>query len=227
MVNSNKFSSTAAFFDVDGTLARVNAVNHYLNLTTYNTSLLNRCWLSLQIAVKIPYYILLDHLDRHRFNQAFYKNYRNLAVTQLQKRSQIYFQERLQTHLFPEAKDCIVQHKKQGDLVILVTGSLDFIVAPIANFFKIDAILATSLQEKDGFYTGEIAGISPVGEEKARAVRNLSIQLGIDLNNSYAYGDSSSDLSMLYAVGNPVAVNPNLTLRRIANQEKWTIRCWN
>lgn len=48
-----------------------------------------------------------------------------------------------------------------------------------------------------------------------------------DLNNSYAYGDSSSDLSMLYAVGNPVVVNPDLTLRRIANQESWTISCWN
>ena len=220
-------SRIAAFFDVDGTLFKANAVNHYLDLTTQNISQLGYRWEIFKIAVKAPYYLFLDRISRQQFNKVFYLNYRNWSVKQLQDRSQVYFKEKLITRLFPAAINCINQHKKQGNLLILVTGSLDFIVDPLAEFLKADAIVATSLHTQDGLCTGEIAGTSPIGEEKAKSIRNLSIKLGIDLSNSYAYGDSFSDLSMLYAVGNPVAVNPDLTLRRIANQESWTISCWN
>ena len=44
---------------------------------------------------------------------------------------------------------------------------------------------------------------------------------GIDLAESYAYSDSLSDLPMLRAVGNPVAVNPDPPLAAIAREEGW------
>jgi hypothetical protein len=44
---------------------------------------------------------------------------------------------------------------------------------------------------------------------------------GIDLEVSYAYSDSLSDLPMLRAVGHPVAVNPDPSLAEIAGQEGW------
>lgn len=147
-------------------------------------------------------------------------------MEQLRDRSQIYFQEKLITQFFPAALDCINQHKQQGNLVILVTGSLDFIVSPLAEFLNADAVIATSLHTKNGYYTGEIKETSPIGEEKAKSIHNLSLKLGIDLSNSYAYADSSSDLPMLYIVGNPIVVNPDLTLKRIAKQESWSINFW-
>lgn len=218
---------TAAFFDVDGTLFKANAIEHYLNLTTpYISQLLS--WLLISnIIIKIPYYFILDRISRQKFNQAFYRNYRHLSVIQLQRRSQVYSKSKLINSIFLAAKDCIAKHKEQGDLVILVTGSLDFIVEPLAKFLNVDAVIATKLQIKDGFYTGEIIGITPIGEEKAKRIRNLSINLEIDLNNSYAYGDSTSDLLMLDTVGNPIVINPDRTLKRIANQKIWSIKYWN
>ena len=41
----------------------------------------------------------------------------------------------------------------------------------------------------------------------------------IDLDASYAYSDSVSDLPMLRAVGIPVAVNPDPALAQIARAE--------
>jgi len=46
---------------------------------------------------------------------------------------------------------------------------------------------------------------------------------GIDLSASYAYSDSVSDLPMLRAVGNPVAVNPDSALEEVARAEGWRI----
>jgi hypothetical protein len=43
----------------------------------------------------------------------------------------------------------------------------------------------------------------------------------IDLAESYAYSDSLSDLPMLRAVGNPVAVNPDPPLAELAKEEGW------
>jgi len=43
----------------------------------------------------------------------------------------------------------------------------------------------------------------------------------IDLKQSRAYSDSFSDLSMLEAVGFPVAVNPDRRLRRVARERGW------
>ena len=96
----------------------------------------------------------------------------------------------------------------------------------MAEFLGVDAILATSLQTQNGYYTGEITGISPTGENKVKAIQSLSLKLGIDLSQSFAYGDSASDLPMLMKVGHPVAVNPDRTLKQFAQRQRWTIEYW-
>ena len=53
---------------------------------------------------------------------------------------------------------------------------------------------------------------------------DLAERAGIDLTRSYAYSDSVTDLPMLEAVGNPVAVNPDKELRREAEERGWQIR---
>src|ERR687895_54536 len=52
----------------------------------------------------------------------------------------------------------------------------------------------------------------------------LAEKEGIDLRGSYAYSDSVTDGPMLEAVGNPVAVNPDRELRRLAQQRGWKVR---
>lgn len=218
---------TAAFFDVDGTLVKANAIAHYLNLTTPYMPQLFSWLLVLNIIIKIPYYFILDCSDRQKFNQVFYRNYGNMSVYQLQKRSQLYAHSQLMYRIFLAAKDCIAEHKKRGDLIILVTGSLDFIIEPLAELLNVDGVIATKLQVKDDFYTGKIIGKTPIGTEKAKRIRDLSQELAIDLKHSYAYGDSASDLTMLNTVGNPIVINPDRALKRIAQQKSWSIKHWN
>ena len=55
------------------------------------------------------------------------------------------------------------------------------------------------------------------------ALRELAEDRGIDLAESYAYGDSSNDIHMLESVGHPCAVNPDSKMKRAATTRGWRI----
>ena len=57
-------------------------------------------------------------------------------------------------------------------------------------------------------------------------MRSLSDSLGIDLEHSYAYGDSYADKEFLESVGHPVAVNPDRRLKKLAESRGWPIHNW-
>src|SRR4029078_187231 len=71
-----------------------------------------------------------------------------------------------------------------------------------------------------GKYTGELEFYA-YGPHKAEAIREMAVREGIDLARSYAYSDSITDLPMLDLVGNPVAVNPDRELARVARDRDW------
>ena len=85
-----------------------------------------------------------------------------------------------------------------------------------------DKVIATRMEIVDGKYTGDIEYYA-YAEEKARAIRELADERGYDLERSYAYSDSVTDVPMLEAVGHPHAVNPDRELRRIAAAEGWPV----
>jgi hypothetical protein len=62
------------------------------------------------------------------------------------------------------------------------------------------------------------------GPYKADAMRALAEEHGIDLTRSFAYSDSYTDLPMLEAVGNPVVVNADRVLQRLARERGWQAR---
>ena len=64
------------------------------------------------------------------------------------------------------------------------------------------------------------------GEARAAWLRRYALQEGVDLKHSYAYADSYSDLPLLRAVGNPVAVSPDSALYRYARRRRWPIEPW-
>ena len=72
-------------------------------------------------------------------------------------------------------------------------------------------------------HTGRPGGPFAYREGKAVLMRELAEAEGIDLEASYAYSDSESDLPMLRAVGHPVAVNPDGPLARVAREEGWDV----
>ena len=217
---------TVAFFDVDGTLLKSTIVHYYIWMRFEETPfLLKHLWL-IGFLPKIVYYLILDSRSRTRFNQVFYRNYRGMNVEHVKGLSTRIFEAYIRPKIFPAAASQIQEHKEQGTDVVLVTGALDFIVQPLANYFSVDCVLAPQLLEANGQFTGELTTAPLIGEEKAKAMRNYAEQHEISLEESYAYSDSQSDLPMLECVGNPAVVNPGKALREKALASGWEMHEW-
>ena len=156
----------------------------------------------------------------------FYRNYRGKDATALKALAVDMFASYLRQKIFPEAISQIEEHKAQGDQVVLLTGSLNFIVQPIAEFLGADSVIAPELKEQDGIFTGRLTTEPLIGEQKAIAMKKFAEQEDIPLDICYAYSDSKSDLEMLESVGNPIAVNPSKGLRDHALESGWEIHEW-
>ena len=225
-VDGRPQGKTAAFFDVDGTIVESTIVHYYVRFRSLLLfPPLRLLWL-ISFVPKVIYYFLLDKASRTKFNQVFYRNYRGLDAERVKQLAHEKFDTLLRSKIFPAALDRVREHQKRGDLVVLVTGSLDFIIQPLADYLRCDHTLTAQLHEEEGKFTGELTTPPLAGAEKARAIKNFAKRHGIDLISSYAYGDSRADLPMLRCVRHPVVVNPKKALRRIALESGWEIQNW-
>lgn len=112
-------------------------------------------------------------------------------------------------------------HKEQGHIVIAISGSPLELVSKMANKYQMDDYRGTIYQvDERGRYTGEVI---PMWDavSKQKALDELQAKYDIDLTKSYAYGDTTGDLTMFRAVGTPFAINPTLELlsKLLENEE--------
>lgn len=124
--------------------------------------------------------------------------------------------------IYAEALELMHDHRAAGRLICIVSSSPEEIVAPLAQMLRVHRWIATRPTIEDGKYTGGL-DFYAYGPHKAEAMKSLSEELGLDLDASFAYSDSVTDLPMLETVGNPVAVNPDKDLRKIAEERGWNI----
>jgi HAD superfamily hydrolase (TIGR01490 family) len=125
--------------------------------------------------------------------------------------------------LYPQMLERAYAHQDAGRLVYIVTAASQEMADLLAHVLAFDGGLGSRSEIVDGRYTGRAAGPFNYREGKVLSMRELAASEGIDLDSSYAYSDSESDLPMLRAVGNAVVVNPDADLRRIAQEEGWEI----
>jgi phosphoserine phosphatase len=104
---------------------------------------------------------------------------------------------------------------------VLITGALDFVVRPLAPLF--DDIVAAEMGIDRGTYDGELTDVPPTGESRAQVLMDYAAAHGLDLRETVAYADSTSDLPMLEAAGFPVAVNPETRLAALARKRGWLV----
>jgi HAD superfamily hydrolase (TIGR01490 family) len=122
--------------------------------------------------------------------------------------------------VYREPLDLVARHRERGERVYIVSAALQEIVDALAEELGFDGAVGSICEVADGRYTGRSLRACH-GAGKADAVRELAAAEGIDLTHSTAYSDSHTDLPFLEVVGNPVAVNPDRELRRIARERGW------
>ncbi|MCF6464798.1 HAD family hydrolase [Clostridium sp. Cult2] len=129
--------------------------------------------------------------------------------------------------VYKYSRDQIDWHKSQGHKVFFISGSPDFLVSKMAEKYGVTECRGTAyLVDDENNFTGEIVKMWD-SENKQRTLNEFLERYEVDLKNSYAYGDTTGDLSMLRMVGNPIAINPNreflLSIREDENLSKNTV----
>ncbi len=124
------------------------------------------------------------------------------------------------------ALETITQHRRSGDRVVLLTGSLDLLVGPLAQKLGMDDAISCHLERAGSRFTGRALAPHPYGEQKGEALRDHARRERIDLQHASFYSDNLSDLPALQLVGHATVVNPSPRLARIARQRGWTIAQW-
>ncbi len=129
--------------------------------------------------------------------------------------------------IYAEALELMAAHRAAGRVIVIVSAAPVEIVEPLARYLGVDeAIASRALVDGEGRYTGQME-FDAFGPSKVEAMHELAGRRGVDLDASYAYSDSATDLPMLEAVGHPTAVNPDRDLARAASERGWETRTFS
>jgi HAD superfamily hydrolase (TIGR01490 family) len=213
-----------AVFDLEQTIINSNVVESYAWLATRHLRPARRAQLALELLAEGPRLLAVDRRDRADFLRSFYRRYEGAPAARVREDAWELFSDLILTRAFPDAIARIRAHRALGHKTLLITGALDFVVAPLTPLF--DEIVCARLGEVDGHFTGEMDATPPTGEARAILMENWARSFGLDLDATVAYADSTSDLPMLEAAGQPVVVNPEPKLAAMARRRGWPIEIW-
>lgn len=137
-----------------------------------------------------------------------------------------FMRSKVQGMMGPPAQELVTSHRDAGDVCVVITATNSFVTAPIARAFGVEHLIATDPEQKDGEFTGGVAGVPCFREGKVTRLERWMAQHGWSWG-SFAdttfYSDSLNDLPLLSKVKRPVAVDPDATLRAHAERQGWRI----
>ena len=214
-----------AVFDLENTLIASNVVASYAWLATRDLDDLDRMRFVARTLAEAPRLLALDRRDRSDFLRYFYRRFSGAPVDRIDADCTEMLSDLIITKSFPQGIRRVREHQRAGHMTLLITGALDFVVEPLRPLF--DHIVAAEMGSSDGVYDGRLLSVPPTGEARYQTLSDFADEHGLDLRESVAYADSTSDLPMLEAVGFPVAVNPETKLAALARRRGWLIEHWS
>ena len=211
----------AAFFDFDETLLEVESGRVGIQW------LRDRGLISIGYILKIlvgNFFYQRRLLSDDRMVRILLTFYRNKRLTDFQKGAEKFYQTYLKPRLAPGILTRVHFHKREGHLLVLISGSVRYMLEPVVKDLEFDHLLCTDLEvDKNGLMTGKPGGPVCMDQNKKMLCINLAQRLGLDLEKSYAYGNHHSDLPLLETVGNPHVVEPSAELAKVAERRAWPV----
>lgn len=159
---------------------------------------------------------------RERSMQIYLEALENFTVDELDT----YFKEiaeKMKNDFNPQIVAKIKQHAADGVHVMLVSGAYTPLLHIVTEELPFDSIIGTDIPVNNHILDTKLPVRHIQGLRKNEKIEAALTYKEIDWANSFAYGDSYSDLSVLDLVGNPVAVQPEQRLQAIAEQRDWAI----
>jgi HAD superfamily hydrolase (TIGR01490 family) len=213
----------AAFYDLDGTLVSLNLVHAALFMLANVGEWSGRVSHLVSFAAKVPQLYFAERRDRRLLNTVLFEAFKGVSRDRLFSLGEEYCERIMVRNLYPRAIELIEANRSAGIVPVLVTGSPDFIVAPLARHLEITDFAANRLVYSRDLATGRLATPVMASDEKAAWCAQYAAERDIKLADCWGYADSHYDTAFLAALGHPVAVNPDRKLLAAATNRQWPV----
>ncbi len=208
-------------FDLDGTLVRGQSQRLFMEY------LVGMGLVGLAPRVKLYRWFLLSKIglinDPELIMRYAFSFFRNWKVDVMEILVRDFLHDKLRRSFYRQGRELIAGHDPATCDLVLLSNAFDMIATTAAEHLGIPAAFGTSLENAEGRFTGNMTGRPLFGSGKERLIRDYAEQRNLTFEDSWAYGDSISDLPVLELVTHPVAVNPDRKLCREARLRNWRI----
>lgn len=166
---------------------------------------------------------LNGELDIHRYLSFALAPLAEHDMEQLLSWRERFLAKKIRPMMLTRAEELLQHHRDQGHTLMIITATNRFVTEPVAALLGIKHLIATEAEIVDGRYTGQVAGTPSFQEGKVTRLQAWLERHDASLNGAWFYSDSHNDVPLLRQVSNPVAVDPDPKLRRLADAEGWQI----
>jgi len=212
--------SYTAFYDLDHTILDGNSATH-LVMEAHKRGVMSE--------KQFRHPVLLSILYKLKFGDPTRMINRMLSWLNGLKEDDIFelageiFHSTIKNIIRPEILETIQQHRANNGAIVLLSSASAPICRPVSQYMKLDEIICTNLESRDGVLTGHTSGRLVYGPEKKVRMLDYCHKKGTDPKNAWYYGDSHTDRYVMEGVGHPVAVFPDKRLLYIARRNNWPI----
>jgi len=207
-----------AIFDLDGTLIHASSERMFARYLHEH-----RCIGWRQVAAFTAFVMRYAPLYRGAVFKKDKAYLAGLPAARIEELARLFVNERLLGTLYRPAVARLERHRASDDLVLLLTGTPDFIARPLGERLGLAHVVATQCAVSEGRLTGASPIQHPFGREKLRLARLFASEHGARLEQAVAYANAREDRFLLAEVGEAVAVRPDLRLRGLARRAGWEI----
>ncbi len=213
----------AALFDMDKTLIRVNTARLFARYQR------DRGEANALNGLRVGWWLLqysVGRLDAPAVARKALSTYKNTLEAEMFERCNDWFPRYVLPYISDRGREFVELHRRKGDRLIVATSATIYGAEPLRRALGMDDVVCSPLEVAEGKFTGEVLEPLCYGEGKKQRVARLLEQHEMKLEEATFYSDSITDLPLLEAVGEPVAVNPDLRLAREAKKRGWKIDRW-
>lgn len=214
----------AALFDMDRTLVRKETASLYVRYQRSIGEARRRDML------RVVYWVTqytLGMIDAPDVAARALKSLAGTPESVMAARCDDWFRRYVEAHVCDLGRRAVERHRERGDLLAIVTGASPYAASPLARRLGIPHVVASELEvARDGSFTGKFVEPLCYGVGKIVRTKELAEKHGFSLEESTFYSDSFTDLPLLEAVAEPVIVNPDPRLERVAKKRGWRIEAW-
>lgn len=180
--------------------------------------------------VKLAWWVMqynVGVLDASRVAENALVKVRGMPETVLAARCDDWFHQEVERHVTDAGREAVRRHREAGDVCAIVTAASPYGARPLASLLGIEHVVSTVLEvDERGHFTGRAERPLCIGEGKLERATRLLTALGLAVEDATFYTDSIQDLPLVERVRDPVCVNPDPRLRRLARKRGYRIESW-